>query len=56
VTMSPVNRAEDTPAAFQSAWNAHNMTAFGELFHGDATFVNRFAHYVRGVNEIVALH
>jgi uncharacterized protein (TIGR02246 family) len=32
------------------------MVAFGALFHDDATFVNRFAHYVRGVDEIVALH
>jgi uncharacterized protein (TIGR02246 family) len=54
--MTPVNRAEDAPAAFQSAWNAHDMTAFAALFHPDATFVNRFAHYVRGRDEIVALH
>ena len=47
---------EDVPAAFQSAWNAHDMAAFGALFHADATFVNRFAHYVRGVEAIVALH
>ena len=32
------------------------MTALGELFDRDATFVNRFGHYVRGVEEIVALH
>ncbi len=32
------------------------MAALGALFHEDATFVNRFGHYVRGVNEIVALH
>jgi len=47
---------EDVPQAFQSVWNAHDMTAFGTLFHEDASFVNRFAHYVRGVDEIVALH
>src|SRR3954451_23481344 len=51
-----MNRAEDVPAAFQSAWNAHDMNAFATLFHQDATFVNRFAHYVRGVDAIVALH
>jgi len=28
----------------------------GALFHDDASFVNRFAHHVRGVDEIVALH
>ena len=32
------------------------MRALGELFDQDATFVNRFGHYVRGVEEIVALH
>lgn len=47
---------EDAPAAFQSAWNAHDMAALSALFHPDATFVNRFGHYVRGVDAIVALH
>lgn len=54
--MTSIDRPEDAPAAFQSAWNAHDMTAFAGLFHADATFVNRFGHYVRGVDEIVALH
>jgi uncharacterized protein (TIGR02246 family) len=54
--MTLIGRPEDAPDAFQSAWNAHDMTAFGALFRDDATFVNRFAHYVRGVDEIVALH
>jgi uncharacterized protein (TIGR02246 family) len=49
-------RPADLPAAFQAAWNAHDMEAFGGLFHADATFVNRFATYKRGVEEIVALH
>jgi uncharacterized protein (TIGR02246 family) len=51
-----MDRAEDAPEAFQAAWNAHDMTAFAALFHADATFVNRFARYVRGVDAIVALH
>lgn len=51
-----MERPEDAPAAFQAAWNGHDMTAFGGLFHQDATFVNRFGHYVRGIEEIVALH
>jgi uncharacterized protein (TIGR02246 family) len=54
--MMQINQPEDVPRAFQSAWNAHDMAAFGTLFHQDASFVNRFAHYVRGVDEIVALH
>jgi len=47
---------EDAPGAFQAAWNSHDMAALGGLFDQDATFVNRFGHYVRGVEEIVALH
>ncbi|WP_413991561.1 SgcJ/EcaC family oxidoreductase [Labrys okinawensis] len=54
--MTPMSRPEDAPGAFQAAWNAHDMAAFGALFHEDAAFVNRFGHYVRGVDEIVALH
>ena len=41
---------------FQAAWNEHDMEAFGRLFHLDATFVNRFATYWRGVDQIVAGH
>jgi uncharacterized protein (TIGR02246 family) len=51
-----ISRPEDAPGAFQAAWNAHDMAALGSLFDEAATFVNRFGHYVRGVNEIVALH
>lgn len=54
--MPTMYRPEDGPSAFQAAWNAHDMAALGALFHDDATFVNRFGHYVRGVAEIVALH
>lgn len=51
-----MKRPEDAPDAFQAAWNTHDMGALEKLFHEDATFVNRFGHYVRGVEEIVALH
>ncbi len=47
---------EDIPLAFQAAWNNHDMKAFAALFHQEATFVNRFGHYVKGINEIIALH
>jgi uncharacterized protein (TIGR02246 family) len=47
---------QDVADAFQAAWNAHDMQALGALFQDDATFVNRFGHYVRGVGEIVSLH
>ncbi|HEX7863721.1 MAG TPA: SgcJ/EcaC family oxidoreductase [Variovorax sp.] len=51
-----MTRPEDAPRAFQAAWNNHDMKALGALFHENATFVNRFGHYVRGVEEIVGLH
>ncbi|WP_330961238.1 SgcJ/EcaC family oxidoreductase [Photobacterium sp. 53610] len=54
--MTNVSQPEDMPEAFQTAWNVHDMQAFGSLFTEDATFVNRFGHYVRGINEILALH
>jgi uncharacterized protein (TIGR02246 family) len=54
--MNQISKPEDAPAAFQAAWNAHDMSLLGSLFHEDATFVNRFGHYVRGIDEIVALH
>ena len=54
--MMQIQQPEDAPPAFQAAWNNHDMASLGALFHEDATFVNRFGHYVRGVEEIVALH
>jgi uncharacterized protein (TIGR02246 family) len=51
-----VQQPQDAPQAFSKAWNSHDMTAFGSLFDEDATFVNRFGHYVKGVPEIVELH
>jgi uncharacterized protein (TIGR02246 family) len=54
--MAQMARPADAPEAFQAAWNAHDMTAFGALFHSDATFVNRFATYTRGADRIVELH
>ncbi len=54
--MTKMKRPEDAPVAFKAAWNAHDMTALCNLFDEDATFVNRFGHYVQGVDAIVALH
>ncbi|MBZ9851778.1 SgcJ/EcaC family oxidoreductase [Mesorhizobium sp. CA14] len=54
--MIEMKRAEAAADNFQEAWNGHDMTALGALFHEDATFVNRFGHRVRGVDEIIALH
>ncbi|MBS1813702.1 MAG: SgcJ/EcaC family oxidoreductase [Acidobacteria bacterium] len=47
---------EDIAESFQNAWNSHDMAALGSLFCEDATFVNRFGHFVQGVPEIIALH
>ncbi|MDR3526926.1 MAG: SgcJ/EcaC family oxidoreductase [Rhizomicrobium sp.] len=44
------------PPLFEAAWNAHDMEAFGRLFHDDASFVNRFATYWRGAEPIIAGH
>jgi uncharacterized protein (TIGR02246 family) len=49
-------RPADITARFQDAWNRHDMEAFGRLFHADATFVNRFGTYWRGVEQIVVGH
>ena len=46
----------DIARRFEAAWNAHDMAAFGQVFHPDATFVNRFGTYWRGVDAIVAGH
>ena len=56
IQMIRMKRPEDVPGAFQTAWNNHDMESLGTLFHEDATFVNQFGHYVRGVQEIVGLH
>ena len=54
--MVEVKNPEDIPVAFQQAWNDHDMVALADLFDKDATFVNRFGHYVSGVDAIVAMH
>jgi uncharacterized protein (TIGR02246 family) len=47
---------DDVLQAFASSWNSHDMAGLRALFHEDATFVNRFGHYVRGADAIVAMH
>lgn len=54
--MIQITRPQAAAEGFGTAWNAHDMAALESLFHEDATFVNRFGHYVRGVDEIIALH
>lgn len=55
-SMDRISKPTDITIRFQEAWNTHDMEAFGRLFHPDATFVNRFATYWRGVDQIVAGH
>ncbi|MBA3880295.1 MAG: DUF4440 domain-containing protein [Sphingobium sp.] len=47
---------QDIAPLFEAAWNAHDMTVFGALFHPDATFVNRFSAYWRGHDAILDGH
>jgi uncharacterized protein (TIGR02246 family) len=54
--MKTMKRPEEMPEEFEKAWNSHEMTALASLFCEDATFVNRFGHYVRGIQDIVSLH
>lgn len=49
--MPEMEKPQDAPPGFQEAWDAHDTDARGSLFDADATFVNRFAHHVRGVDE-----
>jgi uncharacterized protein (TIGR02246 family) len=51
-----MRRPQDVAEEFQKAWNSHDMATLASLFCEDASFVNRFGHYVRGVQEIVSLH
>lgn len=54
--MSHLSEPQSIAPLFEAAWNSHDMDAFGALFHPDATFVNRFATYWRGRDDIVAGH
>ncbi|QHH96976.1 SgcJ/EcaC family oxidoreductase [Acinetobacter dispersus] len=54
--MAKATAPKQIPYLFQMAWNEHDMAAFASLFCEDASFVNRFGHYVKGIEEIVALH
>jgi len=54
--MTQLQHPEDALLAFQTAWNSHDLDAFRALFHEDASFVNRFGHYVRGVDAIIGMH
>ena len=46
----------DVTARYETAWNTHDMELFATLFHQDATFVNRFGTYWKGVDAILGGH
>jgi uncharacterized protein (TIGR02246 family) len=54
--MISMKHPEEIAEEFKKAWNSHEMASLASLFCEDATFINRFGHYVRGVQEIVSLH
>jgi uncharacterized protein (TIGR02246 family) len=54
--MDQVSGPAAISSLFEAAWNARDMQAFAALFHPDASFVNRFGNYVRGVDAIVSMH
>lgn len=56
ISKTQMHQPEDVTEVFQAAWNAHDMDAFAALFDEEATFVNRFGRFVRGVDEIVGMH
>ncbi len=41
---------------FEETWNRHDMEAYGQLFHEDADFVNRFGGHYAGRDEIILRH
>lgn len=44
------------PLHFKPLGTRMIMNAFGSLFESEATFVNRFGRYVKGVKDIVDMH
>lgn len=63
----PLTRQIETAAArvsepdalavqFEETWNRHDMEAYGQLFHDDADFVNRFGGHYAGRDEIILRH
>jgi uncharacterized protein (TIGR02246 family) len=56
VGVTKLRTPADVTARFEAAWNSHDMALFATLFHHDATFVNRFGTYWKGVDTIVSGH
>ncbi|HSH77478.1 MAG TPA: SgcJ/EcaC family oxidoreductase [Herpetosiphonaceae bacterium] len=56
VGMTKLLTPADVTARYETAWNTHDMELFATLFHHDATFVNRFGTYWKGVDAIVNGH
>ena len=48
--------AAELTSSLAAAWNQHDMRAFADLFHDDATFVNVAGAYLHGRGEIERTH
>lgn len=44
----PIEVATDFAGRFTSAWNHHDMSELGQLFHGDASAARRSVLRLRG--------
>ena len=48
--------AGEIASGFAGAWNEHDMSALGQVFHHDATFVNVIGTCMRGREDIERGH
>lgn len=50
------NDVRNTVMGFSTAWNHHDMVAFGKLFAADADFVNVGGYWMKGRKDIQLQH
>lgn len=55
-SLSGPEAARRIVAALESAWNRHDMQAYGALFHEDAEWVNVVGMYWRGKPQVMRAH
>ena len=54
--MNEARVAGEIADGFAAAWNDHDMTALGRLFHDDGDFVNVIGTHMRGRESIERQH
>jgi uncharacterized protein (TIGR02246 family) len=54
--MNDAQVAGEIAGGFAAAWNKHDMTALGRLFHDDTDFVNVIGTHMRGRESIERQH